>query len=71
MRPVFFNKVSNYIHWRYTSHFSLIQARVDGMVVPSDIGRIPHKIMSGFAFLTADQLKNWWFTFQSLHLGKF
>ena len=29
------------------------------MVVPSDIGRIPHKIMSSFYNLTADQYKNW------------
>ena len=28
-------------------------------VVPSDIGRIPHKIFSGFALFTADQFKNW------------
>jgi len=28
--------------------FKLIQARVDNMVVPCDIGRIPDKILSGF-----------------------
>ena len=33
----------------------VIQERVDSLVVPSDIGRIPHKILSGFASFTADQ----------------
>ena len=37
----------------------MIQSRVDSTTVPADIGRIPHKIMSGFASLTADQFKNW------------
>lgn len=32
---------------------------MDRFVVPSDIGRIPHKIFSGFASFTADQFKNW------------
>ena len=41
------------------SQFPLIQSRVDSTTVPADIGRIPHKIMSGFASLTADQFKNW------------
>lgn len=35
------------------------QAVVDAFVVPPDIGRIPYKIVSGFACLTADQWKNW------------
>lgn len=39
--------------------FSIIQNRIDALVVPSDIGRIPHKIMSSFYNLTADQYKNW------------
>lgn len=39
--------------------FSIIQDRIDALVVPSDIGRIPHKIMSSFYNLTADQYKNW------------
>ena len=39
--------------------FVVIQERVDSIVVPSDIGRIPHKIMSGFSSFTADQWKNW------------
>lgn len=38
---------------------AVIQDRVDRFVVPSDIGRIPHTIFSGFASFTADQFKNW------------
>lgn len=37
----------------------VIQELVDSIVVPSDIGRIPHKIISGFLSFTADQWKNW------------
>lgn len=36
-----------------------VQERVDAMSVPSDIGRIPHKIESSFYHFTADQYKNW------------
>ena len=38
-------------------------------VSPSDIGRIPHKIRSGFSSFTADQWKNWvmYFSLLSLH----
>ena len=36
-----------------------LQEFVDNMVVPSDIGRIPHKIYTGFSGFTADQFKNW------------
>lgn len=39
--------------------FQLIQSRIDRTVVPSDIGRIPYKISSGFSSFTADQFKNW------------
>jgi len=39
--------------------FKLIQERVDKMVVPCDIGRLPVKILSGFSSFTADQFKNW------------
>ena len=39
--------------------FSTIQKRVDRFKVPSDIGRIPYKIASGFSSFTADQFKNW------------
>ena len=42
-----------------TSHFSLIQEYLDGMVVPSDIGRIPHKVSTGFSGFTVEQFKNW------------
>lgn len=41
------------------AQFEQIQECVDGFVVPSDIGRIPLKIKSGFAGFTADQFKNW------------
>ena len=39
--------------------FDTIQQRVDSIITPSGIGRIPHKIRSGFASFTADQWKNW------------
>ena len=39
--------------------FGLVQRRVDKCCVPSDMGRIPHKIVSGFSSFTADQFKNW------------
>lgn len=36
-----------------------IQKKVNSFITTDDIGRIPSKIASGFAGLTADQLKNW------------
>ena len=42
-----------------TAQLDTIQAQCDRFVVPSDVGRIPHKISSGFASFTADQWKNW------------
>ena len=39
--------------------FGSIQAQVDCFVTRPDVGRIPHKILSGFSSFTADQLKNW------------
>ena len=36
-----------------------IQERIDNMIVPADIGRIPRKIETGFSGSTADQYKNW------------
>ena len=39
--------------------FVVIQERIDNPIVPPDIGRIPHKILSGFSSFTADQWKNW------------
>ena len=40
-------------------HFSSIQEFINSMSVPSDIGRIPSKIASGFSGFTADQFKTW------------
>lgn len=45
------------------SQFDVIQQRVDSVIVPPDIGRIPHKIHTGFSSFTADQWKNWVYTF--------
>lgn len=39
--------------------FAIIQKRVDAVEPPSEIGRIPSKIATGFAGFTADQWKNW------------
>ena len=39
--------------------FDCIQNRIDSFTVPSDFGRIPLKIKSGFSSFTADQWKNW------------
>lgn len=50
------------------SEFCVIQSRIDQTVVPSDIGRIPHKIASGFSSFTADQFKNWVLYFSLLSL---
>ena len=41
------------------THFDKIQQFVDNVVVPSDIGRIPSKISSGFSSFKADQFKTW------------
>lgn len=50
------------------SQFEIIQSRIDKIVCPSDIGRIPNKIRSGFASFTADQYKNWIVHFSLLAL---
>ena len=42
-----------------STHYTYLQEFVDKMSVPSDIGRIPHKIATGFSSFTADQFKNW------------
>lgn len=42
-----------------TAELAVIQSRVDEMVVPHNIGRIPNKISSKFSSLTADQWRNW------------
>ena len=41
------------------SQFQHIQKKVEMMNIPLDIGRIPYKIESGMASLTADQWKTW------------
>ena len=40
-------------------HYQRIQKVIDDMSVPSDIGRIPQKVESGFAGFKADQYKTW------------
>lgn len=39
--------------------FKLIQSKIDCMIVPFGIGRIPYKVFSKFSELTADQWRNW------------
>ena len=51
--------------FRKCDHF-LIQERVDRCIVPSTLGRIPHKIASACASFTADQWKCGLMYFQSL-----
>lgn len=50
-------------HWRkkYFKKKDLIeiQSKIDKFVAPVSVGRIPHKIASGFAHLTADQFRLW------------
>ena len=41
------------------SNLVSIQSKVDGFVTPTDIGRIPSKIASGFSSFTAEQWRNW------------
>ena len=41
------------------STFCTIQQRIDNCSVPASLGRISHKVLSGFASLTADEWKNW------------
>jgi len=36
-------------------HFDLLQRRVDAVILPPEIGRIPSKISTGFSGFTADQ----------------
>ena len=40
-------------------HFQNIQQKIEIMNVPLDVGRIPYRIESGMASLTADQWKTW------------
>ena len=55
----FFKKIL--IDKEILSHHDLeiLQQRIDSVSVPSDIGRIPTKIVSSFYQFTADQYKNW------------
>ena len=48
--------------------FGEIQSLVDRFVTPSDVGRIPYKICSGFSSFTADQWKNWCFIYSQVTL---
>ena len=41
--------------WLTKRHFKTIQQFTDSLVLPSDVGRIPHKIESGFSSFKADQ----------------
>ena len=41
------------------AHLLTVQERIDSIHVPSSIGRIPRKIASNFASLTADQWRSW------------
>ena len=41
------------------THFQIIQQTVDSFTTPSDVGRIPSKIASGFSGFTAEQWRNW------------
>lgn len=41
------------------AQFDLIQAKINKINVPIDVGRIPYKIESGMSGLTADQWKIW------------
>ena len=50
------------------SELETLQHRVNHTIVPSDIGRIPHKIASSFASFTADQFKNWVIYFSPIAL---
>ena len=45
--------------WLTKQHFKTIQQFADSLVVPSDVGRIPSKIESGFSNFKADQFKSW------------
>ena len=42
-----------------TKHLFEIQQVVDNFATPSDVGRIPSKIASGFSGFTAEQWRNW------------
>ena len=37
----------------------VVQDRIDSILLPPYLGKIPHKIASGCSEFTADQFKNW------------
>ena len=39
--------------------FKKVETNLDGIEAPSDIGKLPTKLVSAFASFTADELKNW------------
>ena len=41
------------------AEFQILQAKVDSLIPPTKIGRIPQKIGSGFSSFTADEWKHW------------
>ena len=49
------------------NQFDEIQQCVDSFSVPSDIGRIPYKISSGFSSFKADQWRSWIVIYSTLH----
>lgn len=56
-----------------TKNLGELQARVENIKVPHDVGRIPLRISSGFTGFTADQWKNWttiYFTILSEGIGR-
>ena len=53
------------------SNFTCIQACVDRFVVPSDLGRIPTKISTGFNGFTADQWKHWIIIYSLICMKKY
>lgn len=65
MHSVFLGRGKHMLHlWKdgdlvTDQHYSLIQNHISSFVVPSDVGRIPRKIETGFSGFTADQYKNW------------
>ena len=59
--------------WRSIGVFSddslkAMQSIIDGVVIPTDMGRIPRKIASGFDSFTADEWRNWVTVFSPLVL---
>ena len=55
----FFKNILLALDYITVAQLEMIQDRVNSFTVPSDIGRIPMKIASGFSSFTADQWKNW------------